>query len=165
MTDYVIVGKIGSTYGVRGWLKILSYTEATTNILEYQPWYLEQGKDWKPVEITGSRAHGNSVIVKFPDIDNPEQARRLTGKKIAVMRSQLPTLKQDEFYWNDLKGLTVINQHGETLGKIIYLIAAGSNDVLVVKGDEEYAIPYLLKRTVISIDLNKKIMRVNWEKI
>jgi 16S rRNA processing protein RimM len=89
----------------------------------------------------------------------------LTGKKIAIRREQRAKLKKNEYYWSDLEGLTVINQHDTVLGKISYLIETGSNDVFVVKGDKEHAIPYLLGDVVISIDLDTRIMRVNWEEL
>lgn len=161
--DYIVVGKVGSTYGVQGWLKILSYTEWVNGILEYTPWYLGNEDNWQPIELIASREHGKGIIVKFLGYDNPEHARLLTGKTIAIMRSQLPVLKKDEYYWDDLKGLTVINQDGITLGKVIYLIETGSNDVLVVKGDKEHAIPYLPNDVIKSIDLEKHVMYVDWE--
>ena len=161
--EHIVVGKIGTPYGIHGWLKILSFTEMVTNILAYTPWYLEDRTGWKPIEVVSSREHGKGIVVKFSGIDNPERARLLTGKSIAITRAQLPPLKKDEYYWNDLKGLTVIDQHGETLGTVNYLIATGSNDVLVVKGTKEQAIPFLLNDTVTNIDLDKRIIYVNWE--
>jgi 16S rRNA processing protein RimM len=163
--EYTVIGKIGAPYGVKGWVKITSFTETITDILDFKPWLLQEGQSWKPVEMTDGRAHGKGIVVKFVNVDTPEKARLLTGKEIAIPRSQLPTLKKHEYYWSDLEGLTVINQRGEVLGKIIYLMATGSNDVLVVKGDKEHAIPYLLDDTITSIDLKVKVMHVNWDLI
>lgn len=161
---YVVVGKIGTTYGIHGWLKIFSYTEWVSRILDYSPWYIEDPQQgWKQIKLTGGREHGKGVIVKIAGYDNPEEARVLTGKKIAVMHSQLPALNKNEYYWRDLVGLDVIDQHGVNLGKVIYLMETGSNDVLVVKGNKEHAIPFLLNDVVTSIDLDKKVMHVNWE--
>lgn len=163
-SERIVVGQIGSPYGVQGWLKIQSYTEMTGNILSYAPWYIQNDSDdWRAIEVLSGREHGKGIIVKFSGIDSPEQARLLTGKKIAVNRSQLPPLKRDEYYWSDLKGLTVVNQNGETLGKVIYLIATGANDVLVVDGIKKQAIPFLLNKTVTRIDLEKKVIYVDWE--
>lgn len=162
--DYVIIGKIGTTYGVHGWLKVLSYTEATSHILDYSPWYLEEAPDrFKELTLTGGREHGKGIIVKLDGIDNPEQARLLTGKKIAILKTQLPALNKDEYYWRDLIGLTVIDQHGKQLGQVSYLIETGSNDVLVVKGEQEQAIPFLLNDVITRIDLDNKTLYVNWE--
>lgn len=162
--EYVIVGKIASTYGVQGWLKVISYTEWTSGIAEYKPWFLGEHGHWQSIEVTECREYGKGLIVKLVGYDSPEKARLLTGKKIAVLRSVLPALGKDEYYWSDLEGLTVINQDGVNLGKIVYLIETGSNDVLVVKGETEHAIPYL-PNVIKSIDLANKIMRVDWELI
>lgn len=161
---YVIVGKIASTYGVQGWLKVISYTESTCGIAEYKPWYLEESGDFQAIDVTEVREYGKGIIVKFVGYDNPEKARLLTGKKIAILRSQLPALDKDEYYWSDLEGLTVINQDGVNLGQIVYIMETGSNDVLVVKGEVEHAIPYL-PDVILNIDLANKIMRVDWELI
>lgn len=163
---YITVGKIGSTYGVRGWLKIHSYTEFGASILTYSPWYLSEGSDaWRTIQVEEGRMHGAIVIAKFVGINTPEEARLFTGKLIAITRSQLPSLKKNEYYWSDLQGLTVINKNGEILGKVIYLIETGSNDVLVVKGDKEHAIPYLPGTIVRDIDLEKQEIHVDWEVI
>jgi len=164
--EYVVVGKIGSTYGIQGWLKIFSFTEMVINILDYAPWYLEDGNDWKPIQVKAGREHGKSIVAQLSGYHTPEQARVLTGKKIAVKRSQLPALPKNEYYWTDLQGLMVIDQHGKELGKIEYLIETGSNDVLVIKNQgKEYAIPYLPGKVVTSIDLAKQVMQVNWDLI
>jgi 16S rRNA processing protein RimM len=84
---------------------------------------------------------------------------------MAVKRTQLAKLKKNEYYCAELEGLTVINKDDKVLGKIIYLIETGSNDVLVVKGDKEHAIPYLLGDVVTSVDLVKQVMHVDWEEI
>ena len=164
-TDFIVVGKIGATYGIKGWLKILSFTEITANIFDYAPWYIEDNNGWKVIEIEDGHEHGKGIVAKLAGFNNPEEAKLLSGKKIAILRSQLPELAKGEYYWSDLKGLTVIDQHGETLGKVMYLIATGSNDVLVVKGTKEHAIPYLLGKVVTSVDLAKGEMHVNWEVI
>jgi 16S rRNA processing protein RimM len=163
-TEYVIVGKIGSPYGVKGWLKVTSFTESIPDILKFAPWYLKEKQGWQRIEIEDGRQHGKGVVVKLTGLGTPEQARLYTGKTIGIERSQLPVLKKQEFYWSDLEGLTVINQHNEVLGKVIYLIETGSNDVLVVKGETELAIPYL-PDVVESIDLAEKVIRVNWDLI
>jgi len=162
-TAYIIIGKFSSTYGVHGWIKVRTYTEFGPNALEYSPWYIHNQKTWSVINIESGRIQGNQVIVKLKGIDTPEKARLLTGTSIAIARSQLPKLKENEYYWSDLIGLTVINQHGETLGKVINLMETGSNDVLIIKGVKEHAIPYLMGKVITNIDLNKQEIHVNWE--
>lgn len=164
-TAYVTVGRVGSPYGVRGWLKVQPYTESDTSLLEYSPWYIAKQDSWEILAIEDKKTHGNGIIIKLTGIESPEEARLLTGKLIAVLRSQLPHLKKDEYYWSDLEGLTVINKHGDILGTVIYLMETGANDVLVVKGTKEHAIPYLPGSVILSVDLIKKEIHVDWELI
>jgi 16S rRNA processing protein RimM len=115
------------------------------------------------MDIEDGRLHGKDVIIKLAGINTPEEARLLTGKLIAITRSQLPALDQNEYYWSDLIGLTVVNKDGTVYGKVAYLIETGSNDVLVVKGDKEHAIPYLYGSVVLNVDLEKQQILVDWE--
>lgn len=163
--QFIIVGKIGAPYGIKGWVKITSFTEVISSICEYNPWYLMDGGAWQPITVTSSREHGKGIVAKLAGYDTPEAVRILTGKEIAVMHSQLPQLKEHEYYWYQLEGLTVINYTGETLGKVSYLMETGANDVLVVKGDKEIAIPYLLGKVITEIDLPNQLMRVHWDMI
>ena|SRR3990167_2113800 len=163
-TEYVIVGKIGSTYGVQGWLKVTSFTETMPQILNYRPWYLESGNGWDIVQVQSGHVHGHNILIKLDGCDTPEQARLFTGKKIAIQHSQLPVLAKNEYYWADLIDLSVINQDGQLLGKVIYLMATGANDVIVIKHNgKELAIPYLPNTVVTQIDLVNRMIHVNWE--
>lgn len=162
MKNYILVGKIGAPYGIRGWLKIHSYTEFGASILHYSPWYL-QNRNWQQVEVEEGKPHGKGIIVKLRGFDSPELAGTLSGQSIAITRDQLPPLKKNEYYWADLIGLTVINQDNKRLGHVGYLIETGSNDVLVIKGDKEIAIPYLPGESVLSVDLEKGEIHVKWE--
>jgi 16S rRNA processing protein RimM len=164
--SFMKVGKVGTTYGVHGWIKIHSFTEFGPSILDYTPWYfIDDQETYTPITLEEGKVQGKTVMVKFAGINTPEEARLLTGKLIAIPRSELPPLQQHEYYWSDLVGLTVINQNGDTLGKVIYLIETGSNDVLVVKGEREHAVPYLMGDVILSIDLAKGEIQVDWEPI
>ncbi len=162
---YIITGKVGATYGIKGWLKVYSYTEEAAQILQYKPWYLAEGPNWQAFELEDGRQHGKAIVVKFPGIETPEEARKLTGRAIAIQREQLPVLPENEYYWADLEGLTVLDQNGQILGQIAYLIATGSNDVLVIRDQagKERAIPYLPGTVIKKIDLKEQRMVVDWD--
>lgn len=164
--SYIVIGKIGSPYGVRGWIKVITYTEFGENILSYQPWYLSSNHNEQvQVLLEDSRIQGDTVLVKLKNIDTPEEAGRYSGQSIYIKRSQLPPLKKNEFYWSDLIGLTVINKEGKNLGKVIHLMDTGSNDVLVVKAEKEHGIPYIWGSIILNVDLDKKEITVDWEPI
>lgn len=163
--DYLIVGKIGAPFGVKGWVKIQSFTEQTIDILDYSPWYIEEGPEWKLTKVEAGQGHGKGVIAKLSGLSTPEEASLWAGKHIAIKQTQLPKLAKGEYYWSDLKGLTVIDQNGQTLGTVSHLIETGGNDVLVVKGEKEQAIPYLPGTVIKEVDLAKQIIYVNWDEI
>lgn len=163
-SPFVKVGNIGSTFGIHGWLKINSYTEFGASILAYQPWYLLDAKgNYLKITPESTRVQGNKLLAKLPNITTPEEAQAYTGRIIAIERSQLPTLEKNEYYWSDLEGMSVIDQHGKHLGNVIYLMATGSNDVLVVKGEKEHAIPYRPGEVITAVDLDKREIHVNWD--
>ena len=161
--NFVVVGSVGKPYGVRGWLKINSYTFPIENILDYQPWQIKFQGQHKVVEFDDSRIQGKDIIVHFSDCHTPEAAKLYTGLEIVINRTQLPDLAEGEYYWSDLQNLTVITISGVTLGKVDYIFSAGSNDVLVVKGDRERLVPYIMNEVIKQVDMKKGIIKVNWD--
>jgi 16S rRNA processing protein RimM len=159
----LIVGRVGSPYGVKGWNHVASFTDPPEQILNYQPWHLTLSGKTQTVKITNSRKHGKSVVVQFTNCTDRDKAHMFTGAEIAIDAKQLPSLPSDEYYWTDLIGLTVITTQGQILGTIQQFLATGSNDVFVVTGDKRRLLPYLMNQVVLEIDLAKKIMRVDWD--
>lgn len=162
--DTVIVGRIGKRYGVKGWVKLHSFTDPITNILNYQPWLIkDKNNNWREIATEAIKPHGEGIVAKFAEIDSPETAKAFVNIEIAVPRDQLPKLEQNEFYWHDLIGLNVVNQQNEHLGKVSQLLATGANDVLVVDGDKEYLIPFLFDKFILDVDQTKKQITVDWD--
>lgn len=159
----VTVGKIASPYGVKGWLKIVSFTDPRENILAYQPWFLFKDHKSHQVKVINSQVHINRFIVHLEGINDPETARLYSNAEIIVSREQLPLLPTTEYYWADLEGLEVINTQNEILGKVDHLLATGSNDVLVIIGSKRHLIPYLPDKVILKIDMAKKVILVDWE--
>lgn len=187
---FLVVGRVGSAYGVRGWLNVTSYTDPPENLLSYNPLFLKitqqqqsiisaeqtavknQGMkkaritetvgEWQAMEVTEGRPHGNSLVLKFALCNDRDCARILTGTEIAIIQTQLPPLSTGEYYWVDLIGLTVITTENQVLGTLEQFIATGANDVFVVSGEKRRLLPYL-PSVVKSIDLEQKIMQVDWD--
>lgn len=155
----VIVGQIRGLYGVRGWVKVFSYTDPITNIINYSPWFVNQ----KMFAVSQAKAHGKGIIAKFESINDRDQAATLLGAELAIDREQLPATATDEFYWHDLIGLTVINHEGISFGKVDSLIATGANDVLVVSGERERLIPFVMNHVILEVNLVDATLRVNWD--
>ncbi len=164
MTDErVIVGKVSSPYGVKGWVHIHSYTEPAGNILQYSPWYLSVGDDWQEIKVLQGRPHGKGVVVQLEGNTNPELAIKLRGKSIAIDAEQLPEPEEGKYYWAELEGLHVVSLNGADLGIVDHLFETGANDVLVVEGDRQRLIPYVPEHIVKSVDLEQGVMQVDWD--
>ena len=161
-SEFIIVGSIGKTYGVNGWVKVHSYTDPLDNILTYQPWTLTLKNKQQSVTLTGYRWHDKTLIVHFDSFDTPEQIQLFVNWRITVRYNQLPSLKQREYYWTDLEGLSVTTVDGNFLGQVSYLFNTGSNDVLVVHGKEKHLIPFLLDQVIKTVDLEKNTIIVDW---
>jgi len=157
------MGRVSGVYGVRGWLKVRSDCEPAERLLDYSPWQLESAAGWRSYAVEEGRAHGQGLVVKLAGVADRDQARALGGADIAVLRSQLPALEADEYYWNDLVGLGVVTVEGEALGRVTGLMATGANDVLVVSGDRERLIPFIPDQVVVEVDAQSRRIEVDWD--
>ena len=158
----IIVGKFGQPYGVKGWIKVHSQTDPIENILKYLPWQIEQQGQWQKINVTDSKKLGKNIIAKLENYDTPEVVKILTNSPIAIERDQLPQLSPDQYYWNDLIGLKVVNLQGEDLGIVDSLFETGSNDVMVIKGLRQRLLPYT-NQVVHQINIAKKTITVDWD--
>lgn len=161
--DLVIIGKVGAPHGIRGWLSIHSSTQPRENILEYLPWMIKLNGTWQALEVAEVQEQHKKLLALFADCADRTAAEKYVNAELAIPRDRLPVLAKDEFYWSDLTGLTVTTTEGRELGKVDHLFATGANDVLVIKGDKEYLVPYVKDRVVKNIDLKAGTMTVDWD--
>jgi 16S rRNA processing protein RimM len=164
MHKRIALGRFGRPHGIKGWIKVISYTNPIERILEYKPWHIVKHEEKYLLEKIIGNVQGNHLVVQIdPSLDR-DSVRSYTNLEIYVERTQLPLLPEEEYYWVDLIGLTVINCEKENLGDVERLFNTGSNDILVVKeknGKERY-IPYI-EGTILNVDLLKKEMIVDWD--
>ncbi len=165
----ITLGRIGRVHGIKGWLRLISFTEPADNILEYHSFSAQlQGKSLI-LQMDDVQPQGKAYIAHFVGFDNPESARELTGLELQVSVDTLPVLADGDYYWHQLQGLRVRNLQGEDLGSITGMLATGANDVLVVKGDlqsidrRERLIPYLDTAVVKTVDLEEGWVTVDWQ--
>jgi 16S rRNA processing protein RimM len=113
-------------------------------------------------DVSG-RLQGKNVIANLAEVDDRDQAEALAGANIMIRREQLPDLEEGEYYWSQLIGLSVENTEGVDLGRVDQMIETGANDVLVVQGDRERLIPYVMEDVVKSVDLESQRIVVDWQ--
>ena len=163
--EIIVVGKLGSPYGVRGWLHVKSFTAPPANLSSYQPWYLRRGKgEWRAAALDVCRAHKSGFVAKFVDLDDRDAAAELTGMEIGVPRSVLPPVEADEFYWRDLHGAAVVGLDGVELGDVKGFLETGAHDVMAVgqKGRKDILIPFVAQY-IVQVDLDARRVTVDWQ--
>ncbi len=158
-TELIVVGRVGSPYGVRGWLRITSYTDPPDNIGQYQPWHMPGGV-FKPL---GFKPHQNGFVTQLAGIDDRDAAAKLAGQHISIDPAQLAPTQEDEFYWRDLMGLQVTGPGGEAYGVVQQLLETGVHDVLVVATPDgaEVLVPFV-RKFVQRVDIKEKNIIVDW---
>jgi 16S rRNA processing protein RimM len=163
MAGWVVLGKVSGLYGIKGWVKIFSYTEPRESIIDYNPIFLNIDNEWQEFQISDGELQGKGMAIRIQGIEDRDAAASLLNCDIAISREQLAELSPGEFYWADLEGLKVITVSGVELGTVSHLFTTGANDVVVVKGERERLIPFLRDDVIIDIDLEQNIMRVDWD--
>jgi len=164
----VIVGKITAQYGVKGWVKVYSYTRPAEQILGYRRWILAEGPEasgGQCVRVVSTRRQSQKLLAKLAGVDDRGASAGLAGKWVAIAPSQLARLPEGEYYWSDLIGLAVINQDGVDLGRVDHLVETGANDVLVIRRDgeaKERLVPWS-PDAIIDVDTEGRRIRVRWD--
>jgi len=163
-TNYLELGKISGIFGVKGWLKVYSYTQPMEQIIQYKKWHLQKDGVWHSVDIEQGRKSGKTVVVKIKNFNSIEESTALLGQKVAILRAQLPE-QADSHYWIDLIGCKVQDVDGLYLGLLENLFETGANDVMEVRNEKGTLdlIPYIKKQVVISVDILKKEIIVDWD--
>lgn len=158
----VCVGRISGVFGVKGWVRIYSYTEPRENILDYQPWFREPALS-EALVLESGQTHGKGILAKLRGVDDRDAAAGLIDQSLWIARTQLPELEPGAYYWSDLVGLQVETSDGLPLGQVDHLFATGANDVLVVRGDRERLIPFVLDHTVLEVNFQQGRLVVDWD--
>lgn len=165
MTDKpIIVGKISAVHGVKGWVKLFSWTQPKENIASYNPLLIEKtAGQWQAVRVITARPQGRTIVAQLEGLDTREAAEAFIGKRLAIQPDQLPKL-DDGWYWSELIGLTVETQEGKVFGAVTAMQETGANDVLVIgQGSEEVLIPFVIGPIVKQVDTDAGKILVDWD--
>ena len=157
--DLVVMGQVIAPFGIKGWLRIRTFTDEIDALAGYSHWWLQLASGWKMFQLADSGVGTKGMTAQLAEIDDRTQAETLRNAQIAVSRSVLPDLGNDEFYWADLIGFAVETQSHEKIGVLDGLLETSAADVLVVKGETEHLIPAAL---IIEVDMDGKTIRADW---
>ncbi len=159
-------------FGVRGWVKVYSYTSPRVNVVRYSPWFLRQDGRESTRQVLAGQAHGDGVVASLAGVSDRDAAAALVGAEIEVDRATLgPELRGEaadpavpgEFFWVDLQGMEVRTRAGESLGVVDHLFETGANDVMVVVGAGRHLIPFLYGNVVQAVDGDRRVITVDWD--
>jgi len=160
----VIMGRVVAAQGLQGWIKVQAFTEHLETLMDYDTW--QMGSDthpWQEFKVLECKPHTKVLVAKLEGLHDRTAAEKCKGLLLAVPRSSLPKAGEDEFYWSDLIGLTVVNLQDVTLGVVDHLLDMGANDIMCVRSDKgEILIPFLA-HVVQQVSLEKKLIRVDWQ--
>ena len=160
MQEYLEIGQIVNTNGLKGVVKINPFTDDVTRFEKLKTVYIERGKELKEFEIEEVRYQKKQVLVKFKNIDTIEDAQKYRECYIKINRKDAVKLPEDTYFIADLIGLDVYTVDNELIGKIEDVFSTGSNDVYVVKNNlgRQVLLPAIAD-VVKEVDLeNKKII-------
>ncbi len=159
----VALGRIGAPHGVRGWVRVQSWTRPPAAILEFDRWLVGRLNNPVAYEVAEVAQVPKGLLVRLAGVTDRDGAAALRHAGVAVDRDELPELDADEWYWADLEGLDVETTDGVALGRIDYLLETGANDVLVVRGDRERLIPWETEQVVCAVEPEQGRVVVDWD--
>ena len=133
LTDKFIIGIVGSPFGVKGFVKVRSLSGEIDHLLNLQSVIVNKDSKERLLKIEESASNSGIALIRFQGINSPEAAKTLNGAQLIVDRTQATPLNDDEFYIEDLKGLEVITENGELIGKIMDIIEGGGGELVEIK--------------------------------
>ncbi len=155
--EYLEAGKIVTTHGIRGEVKIMPYTDTPELLCDFERLFM--GKNHDEIYIEKSRVFKNMVIAKIEGVNTVEEAEKLRNKILYMHRDDLE-LDENTYFIQDLIGMEVRDaENGFVYGKIKDVMQTGANDVYVIQGDREYLVP-AIPDVVVSTDIDNDIMLI-----
>ncbi len=160
LNNKILIAKIQAHQGLNGWLKVYSYSETKQKFSEYKYFFIQKDNNTIRLDIEDISI-GKSIKVKFKNFNCREDSQDYIGEEIFINEDQLDVLEANQFYWKELIGLTAYLNNGKKIGIVSDIIETGSNDVLVIKGEEEILVPYIFGESVMEVVVEEKKIIIN----
>jgi 16S rRNA processing protein RimM len=157
VTNKFIVGQIGAPFGVKGFVKVRSFSGEIDHLLKLDSVIVNKDGSERVLCIEESAPSFPGLIMRFAGIDNPESAKTLGGAQLIGSRDQATPLNKGEFYIEDLKGLPVVTENNEVIGSIFDIIEGGGGELAEVKLNSgvKHMVPFR-KEFFLDVSLEKK---------
>ncbi len=167
--ELIKIATLKKPYGIKGWLWVFSETENHSDIFKMSPWYMKTATGFKPLTVREWRVQGSGLVVSFVEIADRNIAETMNGTTVWTYKDNLPDLADDEYYWSELTGLSVVNEEGELLGVVKNLFETSAHAIMTVVpnkdsvDNQERLIPWH-KQTIVDVALNEGKIIVAWGK-
>jgi 16S rRNA processing protein RimM len=129
--------------------------------LSYSPWWIDRGDGLETCKVKGRR-QGKHVLARLEGVEDRDAAEQLAGCRLYIRQQQLPELADGEYYWSDLIGLDVETLQAEPLGRVAAMMETGADDVMVLEGERERLIPFVIDDIVREVDFGNRRLVVDW---
>ena len=156
------VGAIASVHGIKGEVKVFPTTDEPEKFKKLKKVVLKTEKEEREMHLKSARFFKNMVIVKFAEIESPEEAQKYRGATLWIARKQAVPLEKNEYYQADLIGLSVVTDTQEPFGELKDVLSTGANDVYVVaRADGSEVLLPAIRECILDVDMEKRMMRVH----
>lgn len=135
MNDFLEIGQIVNSYGIKGFFKVVPFTDDITRFDNLKDIYIEKNKKLEKKEIEEVKYHKNLVLLKIKGIDDINDTEQYKNCYLKIDRENAVKLPEDTYFITDIIGIEVFTEDGELLGNVIDVFPTGSNDVYVVKDE------------------------------
>jgi 16S rRNA processing protein RimM len=156
------MGRIVGPFGVKGWVKVKTFTEHPEALGAFPRWLVQTPAGWEERALEDYEVHAKGPVAKLGGCDDREAALRLRERDVAVPRGALGEAGEGSIFWIDLVGLEVVDASGESLGSVEGLFESGETSVLVVAGPTRRLIPFV-PDYVKSVDRDARRIMVDWK--
>ena len=162
MQDFLEIGQIVNTFGVKGMVKVVPFTENVERFAELKSVFLEKNNKMEEKEIEETKYHKNMILVKFKKIETIEDAEKYVNAYLKVDRENAIELEDDEYFIADMIGMDVLTEDGEIFGSLKDVIETGANDVYIINSKKhgEVLIP-AIKECILDVNVKEGRMLVH----
>lgn len=163
MEEYIYVGKIIGTHALKGEVKVISETDfKEERYAQGSRLYVSINDELIPVTVKSHRVHKQFDLLSFDEYESIDEVEKIVKGELFVHESQLSPLEEDEYYYYELMGCTVITEEGEEVGIVKRLVNYGASDLLIVQTDsgKEHMIPFV-DEFIREVDIETRTIRIH----
>lgn len=158
--SFLVIGVVGKAHGVRGEVRVIPETDEPERFTWLEFVYVGEEAP-RPVAVESVRVNQNTVLLKLAGYDDRDAAETLRGEWLQVPEAEAIPLEEGEYFLYQIKGLAVVTDEGEALGKLVDVIETGANNVFVIQGEQGQLLLPDIDEVILDIDFESSRMTVH----